>query len=227
MGNSNYAFTKRNEFGDEFRYKSGTGNNSKWIGTRMCLGKRERRTFTGDNRDALEQWAEWSHECEREAPKEPQTPVVPVQYRVKEEDLPTGQRISDETRAEIEELLEVGDMSQKEIAEAYGLGQASVSRIKSQLEERLARHEERQRVREEERQLREEERERDKPEPLPDNFKPRVQEPTEGAFWVVAESVRDVTLFSDKSTAEKVARMLNQATGGSFVAVECKRWEEV
>lgn len=228
MGNSNYAFTKRNEYGDEFTYKSGTGSNQRWVGTRMCQGKREKRTFVGDNRSAVEEWAEWSHECDREAPKEEPTPVVPSEFRVKEEKL--AQRVSDETRAEIEELLEVGDMSQKEIAEAYGLCQATVSRINRQHEEKKARHEERQRIREEERGLREQEREADKPEPLPDGFKPRPSAADPQTFYVVTESAQEVTIFSDRSTAEKVARMLNQAMGKTenpFVAVACKRWEEV
>ena len=233
MGNSNYAFTKRNEYGDEFTYKSGTGSNQRWVGTRVCLGKREKRTFVGDNRSAVEEWAEWSHECDREAPKEEPTPVVPSGFRVKEEEL--AQRVSDETRAEIEELLEVGDMTQKESAEAYGLCQATVSRINKQLEEKRARHEERQRTREEERvlreqerALREQERERDKPEPLPDNFKPRQSAPACGKYYAIAESGQSVTLFSDQRTAAKVAAMINGALNGSWEVevVECSFFEE-
>lgn len=230
MGNSDYAYTKRNEFGDEFRYKSGTGRNSKWTGTRMCLGKREKRTFTGDNRQALEEWAEWTHECEREAPPEEPTPVVPAQFRTKEEELPTGHATNDEVVAEIEELLEVGDMTQREIAEAYGVAESTVSRIKSRAAERQARHDERQRVREEERRLRAEERDEEapkRPEPLPDGFKPRPTEAKQPEFYFIAagEGVT-VTLFRDRETAEKVARFMRR-TGETFTVSPCEFWEEV
>lgn len=216
---------RRNEFGDEFRYKSGSRANSRWTGTRVCLGKREKRTFVGDYADALNQWAEWSHECEREAPQEQPTPVVPAQYRVKEEEV--SGKIADETRAEIEELLEAGDMTQSEIADAYGISQTSVSRINQQLLDKTQRDRERQAIREEERQLRADERargEQTKREPLPDNFRTHGDQtkPQPRRLYAIATEGTSVTLFSDPGIAEKVARMMNSVGNGLVLTVvEC------
>ena len=225
MSHANYDYVKRNEYGDEFRYKSGTGKKARWTGTRVCLGQREERVFSGDNRDALEAWAEWCHECEREAPPEEPTPVVPRQHRNDASEVKMRAPIAAETRAEIEELLEFGDMTQAEIANAYGISQSSVARIKASASDKDARREERKRIRDEERRLREEERERDKPIPLPDNFKPRVQEcPTQ--FFLIAEKGMSATLFSSREQAEKVLGLINDISRCDMEVIECKFWDE-
>jgi transcriptional regulator with XRE-family HTH domain len=225
VSHANYDYVKRNEFGDEFSYKRGTGKKSRWRGTRMCLGKREERVFSGDNREALEAWVEWTHECERDAPTEESTPVVPLDYRVKEEDLARGSLITEEVKADVTELLECGDMTQAEIADAFGISQSAVSRINKELSERRKRHEERQAVREEERRLRSEEREREKPEPLPDNFKPRVQE-RPARFFLIAEKGMNATLFSSRKRAEKVLGLINDISRCDMEVIECKFWDE-
>lgn len=237
MGNSNYAFTKRNEFGDTFRYKSGSGRKQMWVGTRVCLGQREERTFKGESRDALEAWAEWCHSCDRDAPSEEPTPMVPAAYRVKEKDMPKGHRLSDETRSEIEELLEAGDMTQQEIADAYEISTKTVSSINVALREKRQRAEERQRAREEERRLREEESERrmaeveaSKPEPLPENFLPRPKpaEDEPQRYYVIAESGMRVMLFPSRERAEKALRLVTAfgCAGNNLEVIECSFWEE-
>lgn len=223
---------RKNEFGDVLRYKSGRCGKSRFVGTRVNLGKVEKRTFVGDVKSVVEAWGEWTHECDREATAQEPTPMVPAAYRVKEEEVP--RKLTDEQKAEIIELIEAGDIPQKAIAEEYGVSQGTISDIKRAHREREERRAERERVRENEARLREEERKREeaereakRPEPIPENFLPRKREeqPAQQTWFVIASDGTKPTLFPDAETAERVAEML-RAYDPSLCVIECKVWGE-
>lgn len=223
---------RRNELGDVLRYKSGRCGKSRFVGTRVNQGKVEKRTFVGEVRAVIEEWGEWTHACDREAPLQTPMPMVPAAYRVKEEELAV-RKLTDEQKAEIIELIEAGDISQKDIAEEYGVSQGTISDIKRAHKEREERRAERERARENEARLREEERKREeaerdakRPEPIPENFLPRkVEQPTPQTWFVIAPDGTKPTLFPDAETAERVAEML-RAYDQSLCVIECKVWGE-
>lgn len=222
---------RKNEFGDVLRYKSGRCGKSRFVGTRVNLGKVEKRTFVGDVKSVVEAWGEWTHECDREATAQEPTPMVPAAYRVKEEEMP--RKLTDEQKAEIIELIEAGDISQKDIAEEYGVSQGTISDIKRAHREREERRAERERVRENEARLREEAaRQREEEidatrlERVPDNFMPRKQEQLEPqALFVIAPEGTSPTLFTDAVTAGRVAEML-RVYDPTLCVIKCKGWGE-
>lgn len=222
---------RKNEFGDTLRFKSGRCGKSRFVGTRVNQGKVEKKTFIGEVKAVVEEWGEWTHACDREAPTQAPMPMVPAAYRVKEEDVP--RKLTDEQKAEIIELIEAGDIPQKVIAEEYGVSQGTISDIKRAHREREERRAERERVRENESRLREEERQREeaereakRPEPVPENFLPRkVEQTTPQTWFVIAPDGTKPTLFPDAETAERVAEML-RAYDPSLCVIECKVWGE-
>lgn len=230
MSTRGYRPERRNEFGDTLRYKSGRNGNTRYVGTRVNCGKTETKTFVGFTNDVVEEWADWAHSCDREAPIHEPMPMVPAAYRVKEEEVP--RKLTDEQKAEIIELIEAGDIPQKVIAEEYGVSQGTISDIKRAHREREERRAERERIRENEARLREEERQREeaerdakRPEPIPENFLPRKREeqPVQQTWFVIAQDGTKPTLFPDAETAERVAEML-RAYDPSLCVIECKVW---
>lgn len=223
---------RRNEIGDVLRYKSGRCGKSRFVGTRVNQGKVEKRTFVGEVRAVIEEWGEWTHACDREAPLQTPMPMVPAAYRVKEEELAV-RKLTDEQKAEIIELIEAGDISQKDIAEEYGVSQGTISDIKRAHKEREERRAERERARENEARLREEERKREeaerdakRPEPIPENFLPRKSEqPATQELFIIAPDGTNPTLFTDAVTAEHVAEML-RAYDPTLCVIKCKVWGE-
>lgn len=227
-----YRPERRNEFGDTLRYKSGKNGNTRYVGTRVNRGKTETKTFVGFTNDVVEEWADWAHSCDREAPALKPTPMVPVAYRVKEEEV--SRKLTDEQKEEIIELIEAGDIPQKVIAEEYGVSQGTISDIKRAHREKEERRAERERIRENEARLREEERQREeaerdakRPEPIPENFLPRKREeqPEQQTLFIIAPEGTNPTLFTDAVTAGRVAEML-RAYDPSLCVIACKVWGE-
>lgn len=222
---------RKNEFGDTLRFKSGRCGKSRFVGTRVNQGKVEKKTFIGEVKAVVEEWGEWTHACDREAPAQAPMPMVPAAYRVKEEEV--TRKLTDEQKAEIIELIEAGDIPQKAIAEEYGVSQGTISDIKRAYLEKEERRAERERVRENEARLREEERKREederdakRPEPIPENFLPRkVEQPEQQALFIIAPEGTNPTLFTDAVTAGRVAEML-RAYDPSLCVIACKVWGE-